>query len=79
MESFNAQELTRIKTMNLHARPAAKLPGAVARSTRCGRGPAALRQRSHSRFAGSWEATPSKNGTRIGTMKPCEGGDRDSR
>jgi hypothetical protein len=43
MESFNVLELTRIGTMNLHVRPAAKLPGAGARSTRCGRGPAALR------------------------------------
>jgi hypothetical protein len=37
--------------MNLDVRPAAKLPGTGARLTRCGRGPAALRQRSPSRFA----------------------------
>jgi hypothetical protein len=51
MERFNVLRLTRMGTINLHVRPAAKLLGTIARSTRCGRGPAALRQRSHSRFA----------------------------
>jgi hypothetical protein len=40
-----SRDWTRIGTMNRYVRPAAKRLGTVARSTRCGRGPAALRQK----------------------------------